>query len=45
MTTFRIHPETGAAFDIEAETPKEAADEAKRRQPKIIIRKIKRVKG
>jgi hypothetical protein len=44
MTVFRIHPEIGEAFDLTAETPKDATEEAHRRFPKIIIRKIKRVK-
>ncbi|EUB97236.1 hypothetical protein PMI07_000812 [Rhizobium sp. CF080] len=45
LTLFRVHYDGGGHIDIEAKDPNEARDIFKQRYPRIIIDKVKRLKG
>lgn len=45
MTTFRVHTRSAGTIDVEAKDPNDARKIVLARHPKVIISKIKIVKG
>jgi hypothetical protein len=45
LITFRVHYDGGGHVDIEAESPNDAREIFKKRYPRIIVNKVKQVKG
>lgn len=45
MTLFRVHHTGGEPVDIEASSPDEARKIFNKRYPRVIVEKVKRVKG